>query len=56
MLVWGGIILLYLASTIPVGLGLYGLKSYMGWDIFKEGGFHTYARCVEKAVDIPSAK
>lgn len=40
---------LYLASTVPVGLMLYGLKSKVGWDIFAEGGFHTYMQCLQSS-------
>lgn len=38
---------LYLASTIPIGLALYSLKAEAGYDFFKAGGFHTYMQCVE---------
>lgn len=36
----------YLASTIPVGLFLYSLKSAAGVDIFSRGGFHAYMQCL----------
>jgi len=37
---------LYLVSTVPVGLFLYSMKTAVGIDIFTEGGFHTYMRCL----------
>jgi hypothetical protein len=37
---------LYLVSTVPVGLTLYGLKSEVGIDIFRHGRFHTYMQCL----------
>jgi hypothetical protein len=40
---------LYLISTVPVGMTLYAIKSEMGWDIFKRGGFHTLASCLREA-------
>jgi hypothetical protein len=40
------VFVLYLASTIPVGLFLYSLKSAEGINIFKRGGFHAYLRCL----------
>ena len=40
------LLVLYLVSTIPVGLALYSLKSAEGIDLFKQGGFHTYMQCL----------
>ena len=40
---------LYLASTVPVGLFLYSLKTDSGINIFAEGGFHAYMRCLGKS-------
>jgi len=40
---------LYLTSTVPVGMPLYAIKSEMGWDVFKRGGFHTLASCLREA-------
>jgi hypothetical protein len=40
---------LYLTSTVPVGMTLYAIKSEMGWDVFKRGGFHTLASCLREA-------
>jgi hypothetical protein len=35
----------YLVSTVPVGLFLYSMKTAIGIDIFKHGGFHAYMQC-----------
>ena len=40
---------LYLISTVPVGMTLYTIKSEMGWNVFKRGGFHTLASCLREA-------
>jgi hypothetical protein len=40
---------LYLISTVPVGMALYAIKTEIGWDIFKHGGFHTLASCLREA-------
>ena len=42
-------IALYLISTVPVGMALYAIKTEMGWDIFKHGGFHALASCLREA-------
>ncbi len=44
------IVVLYLASTVPVGLFLYGIKNGVGIQIFKEGGFHHFMRCVNTSL------
>jgi hypothetical protein len=38
-----------LASTVPVGLFLYSLKTGAGIDIFNPGGFHRYMECLGKS-------
>jgi hypothetical protein len=43
---YAGLFVIYLISTVPVGLFLYSMKTAVGIDIFKEGGFHTYMRCL----------
>ena len=43
------LLVLYLASTVPVGLFLYSLKTDSGVNIFEEGGFHAYMRCLRKS-------
>ena len=40
---------LYLISTVPVGLLLYSIKSEVGLDIFRDGGFHTYMQCLQRS-------
>lgn len=42
-------LILYLASTVPVGLFLYSLKNTAGIDIFAPGGFHTYVQCLSSS-------
>jgi hypothetical protein len=43
---------LYLASTMPVGLFLYSIKTEVGIDIFTRGGFHAYMRCLSTSFPI----
>lgn len=41
--------LVYLASTIPVGLFLYSMKSdILGINIFTKTGFHAYMQCLQE--------
>ena len=40
------LVALYLISTVPVGMFLYGLKTEAGMDIFEAGGFHAYMQCL----------
>jgi hypothetical protein len=47
---------LYLASTVPVGLMLYGLKSRVGWDVFAEGGFHAYVQCLQSSFPLSEGR
>lgn len=37
----------YLISTVPVGLFLYSLKNDMKINVFNETGFHAYMGCLE---------
>jgi uncharacterized protein YqfA (UPF0365 family) len=46
------IFVLYLVSTVPVGLFIYSIKTAVGIDIFKEGGFHTYMHCLRTSFPI----
>ena len=41
------VFVLYLASTVPVGLFLYSIKNGLGIQLFKEGGLHDFMRCVK---------
>ena len=43
---WATLLVVYLASTVPVGLFIYSMKTEVGLDIFRDGGFHTYMRCL----------
>jgi hypothetical protein len=45
----GLLLILYLASTVPVGLFLYSLKNEAGIDIFAHGGFHAYVQCLKSS-------
>jgi hypothetical protein len=45
----------YLASTIPVGLFLYSLKSAAGVDLFSHGGFHAYMQCLGNSFPLRTA-
>lgn len=38
---------LYLASTVPIGLFLYSLKTNSDIDLFKSTGFHGYLTCLQ---------
>jgi hypothetical protein len=47
---WYAILLVvYLASTVPVGLFIYSLKTKVGLDIFRDGGFHAYMGCLSRS-------
>jgi hypothetical protein len=48
---YGLIFVLYLASTIPVGLLLYSIKNGLGVQISKEGGLHDFMRCMKTSFD-----
>ena len=42
-------VVVYLASTVPVGLFLYSLKSdILGINIFTKTGFHAYMQCLQE--------
>jgi len=43
-----GCIILYLVTSIPVGLFLYSAKSEYGIDVFKRTGFHGYISCLQE--------
>jgi len=43
------ILVIYLASTVPVGLFIYSIKTAVGVDIFRQGGFHAYMQCLTKS-------
>jgi hypothetical protein len=40
---------LYLVSTVPVGLFIYSVKTEVGFDIFEQVGFHTYMQCLSES-------
>lgn len=41
----------YLASVVPVGIGLYWLKSELGINIIRHGGWHDFRACVDQTLD-----
>jgi hypothetical protein len=43
------LVILYFASTVPVGLFLYSLKTNEGVNVFKAGGYHAYMQCLNKS-------
>ncbi len=42
------LLVLYLVTSVPVGLFLYSLKSDIGINVFSKTGFHAYMRCLEQ--------
>lgn len=50
-LLFAGFFILYLISTVPVGLFLYSLKMTQGWDIFRYTGWHGYLECLASEAD-----
>ena len=43
------LLVVYLASTVPVGLFIYSMKTEVGLDIFRNGGFHAYMMCLSRS-------
>ena len=43
---------LYLVSTVPVGLFIYSIKTQVGFDIFRDRGFHAYMRCLSTSFPV----
>lgn len=43
------LLVVYFASTVPVGLFIYSFKTKVGLDIFRDGGFHAYMMCLSKS-------
>jgi len=41
-------VVLYLVTSVPVGLFLYSAKSEYGIDVFKRTGFHGYLSCLQE--------
>lgn len=48
---WPLALVLYVVSTVPVGLLVYSLKTEMGWNIFRRTGYHSYLRCLQREAD-----
>jgi hypothetical protein len=47
---------LYLISTVPVGLFIYSVKTEVGFDMFRDGGFHAYMRCLSTSFPVGRTK
>ena len=47
---------LYLVSTVPVGLFIYSFKTEVGFDIFRDGGFDSYMRCLSRSFPVGRTK
>jgi len=43
---------IYLVSSVPIGLFLYSLKSEAGINVFSNTGFHSYMSCLKEQVEI----
>ena len=52
LVLYSVLFVLYLASTVPVGLFIYSIKTEVGLDIFREGGFHAYMQCLSASFPI----
>lgn len=42
------ILIVYLTTSVPVGLFLYSLKSNAGINVFSKTGFHSYMHCLRE--------
>lgn len=49
---WVIVAVLYLVTAIPLGMGLYSLKSWLGWNVSAAGGFHSFQRCMMKETQL----
>lgn len=56
IVLYSGLLVLYLVSTVPVGLFLYSMKSKVGLDIFRNGGFHAYMQCLSRSFPLPGTR
>jgi hypothetical protein len=41
---------------VPVGLFIYSIKTEVGFDIFRDGGFHAYMGCLSTSFPIGGMK
>lgn len=48
-------IILYLITSVPVGLFIYSVKSEFGIDVFKRTGFHGYLHCLQEQASLIGA-
>ena len=49
-------VVLYLATSVPVGLFIYSLKSDAGLNIFSKTGFHSYMFCLKEQAALAQEK
>lgn len=45
-------LIIYLISTIPVGLLLYSIKTNSNINIFEKTGFHAYQTCLKEQIKL----
>lgn len=44
-------IVLYLVTSVPLGMFLYTLKSELGLNVFKKTGYHGYVNCLVEQLE-----
>jgi hypothetical protein len=49
-------VVIYLVTSVPVGLFLYSLKSRADINIFSKTGFHSYIYCLEEQAALINKK
>ena len=45
-------VVLYLVTSVPVGLFIYTAKSELGIDVFEKTGFHGYLSCLQSQSEL----
>ena len=49
-------LVIYLVTSVPVGLFLYSLKSNANIDVFSKTGFHSYLYCLKEQASLADGK
>jgi len=44
-------IVIYLITSVPLGMFLYTLKSELGLNVFKKTGYHGYVNCLVEQLE-----
>ncbi len=44
-------LIIYVITSVPIGLFIYSLKSDLGINIFSKTGFHAYLECLSTQID-----